>query len=351
MPEIASSSSAKQYWTDRLTPGGARLLLGVLLVVAAGLVWVALGIGEPVRRAGPSDLDTYQRVVEASRGGQNYYAALHQALLDGGYGTLSPLNWRTPLFLSFLALFPTLESAQVFLGLVTLVGWLISVAFVYRRSGAGVAVWAGVVLALGLVSIIAYRAELSFELCAGTLILISVSAYGLGWRWAGFALALLALFVRELAVIYALVCLATALRERRWSEVVAWLVGLAAYAGFYLWHWSQLSALIGPADHAAATDWLQFGGLVFVLRTAAFNGVLLVAPYWVAAIFLVLGLLGLKDQPRAAVTVALYLLLFLVYGRPENEYWGALYAPLIALGLVWAPGTIRRLGLRLRRSS
>jgi hypothetical protein len=351
MPEIASSSTDKRHWTDRLSPGAARLILVALVVGAAALVWLALGIGEPVRRAGPSDLDTYQRVVAALRAGQGYYEALHQALLDGGYGTLSPLNWRTPLFLSFLALFPTLESAQVFLGLVTVVAWLIAVAFVYRRSGVGLAVWAGIVLALSLVSIIAYRAELSFELCCGTLILISVAAYGLGWRWAGFAVAMLALFVRELAVIYAVVCLAMAVRERRWGEVIGWLIGLAAYAGFYLWHWSQLSALIGPADHAAAADWLQFGGLVFVLRTAAFNGVLLVAPYWVAAIVLVFGLVGLKDQPRAAVTVALYLLLFLVYGRPENEYWGALYAPLISLGLVWAPGTIRRLVLRLRRSS
>lgn len=351
MPEIASSSTGKQHWTDRLSPGAARLVLVALLIVVALLVWVAFGIAEPVRRAGPSDLDTYQRVATALRAAQGYYPALHDALLAGGYGTLSPLNWRTPLFLSTLALFPTLEAAQVFLGLVTVVAWLMGIAFVYRRSGTGAAVWAGIVLALSLIGIIAYRAELSFELCTGTLILISVSAYGLGWRRAGLAVAVLALFVRELAVIYALVCLVMALRERRWAEVGAWLGGLAAYAAFYLWHWSQLSALIGPADHAAAADWLQFGGLAFVLRTATFNGVLLVAPYWVAAIVLVLGVVGLKDQPRAAVTVALYLLLFLVYGRPENEYWGALYAPLIALGLVWAPGTIKRLGLRLRRSS
>ena len=32
------------------------------------------------------------------------------------------------------------------------------------------------------------------------------------------------------------------------------------------------------------------------------------------------------------MTAALYLLLFLFYGRPENEYWGALYAPLVAFG-------------------
>jgi len=335
--------------TDRISPWTARLVLAGAVIAIAVLVWVSLGITEPARRAGPSDLDTYQRVVDAVRGGQGYYPALHEALLAGNYGTLSPLNWRTPLFLTFLALFPTREAAQVFLGLVTIVAWLMGVAFAYRRGGVGLSVWAGIVLALSLVSIIAYRAELSFELCTGTLILISVCAYGLGWRWAGLAVALLALFVRELAVLYVLVCLATGLRERRWSEASMWAFALLAYGAFYAWHWMQVSALIGPSDHAAATDWLQFGGVTFVLRTAAFNGVLLVLPYWVAAVALVIGLLGLKNEPRAALAVVLYLLLFLVYGRPENEYWGALYAPLIALGLAFAPGVIR--GLTRRRSS
>ena len=336
--------------TDRIPPWAARLLVVAAVAATAALVWASLGITEPVRRGGPSDLDTYQRVVEALRAGQGYYPALHDALLAGNYGTLSPFNWRTPLFLTVLSLFPTLEAAQVFLGLVTMVAWLTGVAFAYRRGGVGLGMWAGIVLALSLISIIAYRAELSFELCTGTLILISVCAYGLGWRWAGLAVAVLALFVRELAVFYVVVCLAMSLRERRWREAGAWAVALVVYAAFYAWHWMQLSALLGAADHAAATDWLQFGGVTFVLRTAAFNGVLLVLPYWVAAIVLVVGLVGLKDTPRAALAAVLNLLLFVVYGRPENEYWGALYAPLIALGLVFAPGIIGGL-ITPRRSS
>src|SRR3569833_1048392 len=240
-------------------PWTARLVLAVGLVAAVVLVWVSLGIGEPIRRAGPSDLDTYQRVVEALKTGQGYYPALHDALLAGGYGTLSPLNWRPPLFLTFLSLFPTLEAAQVFLGLVTLIAWMLGVAVAFRRGGVALAVWAGIVLALSLLSIIAYRAELSFELCTGTLILISVGAYALGWRWVGLVVGVLALFVRDLAVLYVLFCLVLALRERRWRETAAWIVALVAYAAFYAWHWSQLSALLGPADHAAATGWLQFG--------------------------------------------------------------------------------------------
>ena len=343
MPQNASSSTGNQDWTARLTPTAARVVLVALVLVTAVLVWIALGITEPARRAGPSDLDTYERVVTALRAGQGYYSALHEALLDGGYGTLSPLNWRPPVFLTFLSWFPSLALAQISLGIVTIASWLLAVTYAFRRGGLGYGAAAGLVMAASLIGIVGYRAELSFELCAGTLILISVCSYGLGVRWLGVAAGALALFVRELAIIYVVACIIVAIRERQWRELSAWLVALVAYAAFYAWHVLQLTALLGPPDHAAATDWLQFGGLVFVLRAAAFNGVLLAAPYWVAAVVLMLGLVGLKDVPRPAIAVGLYLLLFLVYGRPENEYWGALYAPLIALGMVFAFPALRSL--------
>lgn len=333
MHESTTGSSLIQ----KLSPNAARLVLLALLMLAAVLVWVTLGISEPVRRAGPSDLDTYQRVVDALKAGQGYYDALHQALLQGGYGTTSPLNWRTPLFLVVLSWFPNLEAAQWALGALTAAAWALTVAFIYRRTGVATAVWGGVVMALSLVAIGAPRAELSFELCAGALILISVSAYGLGWRWLGVAAAIVALFVRELAIVYVFVCLIDAMRRRDRREVIALLLVLAAYGAFYQWHMQEVGALLGPADHAAAAGWLQLGGLAFVLRTAAFNGVLLVLPYWVAGIALVLGLAGLTKVPRAGWTVLLYLLLFLIYGRPENNYWGGMYAPLVALGVAFAP--------------
>lgn len=347
MPENPPSSTP----VERLSPNTARLVLVLLLAAAAASIWISLGITEPVKRAGPTDLDTYQRVVEALRSGQNYYTALHAALLDGGYGTLSPLNWRPPLFLTFVSWFPTLGAAQLFLEALTVTAWGLAVALLYRRAGLASAVAGGLLLALSLLSIFADRAVLSFELCAGTLILISVCAYGLGWRWLGFAVAVLALLVRELAGIYVVVCLCMAVRERRRQEIAAWLVALLAYAGFYAWHWIQLGALIGPQDHAAATGWLQFGGPGFVLRTAAFSGILLVLPYWVAALALIVGLVGLTTMPRALATVVLFLLLFLIYGRPENNYWGALYAPLVALGLVAAMPVLAALLARSRRSS
>lgn len=345
MPETAPSSSRIAH----LSPNGARVVLVALVLVVAVLAWVGLGLAEPPHRAGPSDLDTYERVVAALKAGQGYYRALHAALLEGGYGTLSPLNWRTPLFLTVLSWFPTLAVAQLVLEVLTVAGWAFAVAFVYRRLGRMAAASAAAVMALSLIAIAAPRAELSFELCAGTLILISVSAYGLGWKWLGLAAGTLALFVRELGIVYVFICLIDAMRRRSRGEVIAWLVCLGAYGAYYQFHAQQVAALIGPDDHAAAAGWLQFGGIGFVLRTAAFNGVLLALPYWVAGIVLPIALLGLTRLPLAGITVALYLLVFLLFGRPENDYWGAIYAPLVAMGLIFAPSAVGGLLLQSRR--
>ena len=329
MPQSATSS----HEFARLPPWAARLALLAMALALVVLVAVSLGMTEPVRRAGPSDLDTYERVVASLKAGQGYYPALHEALRAGDYGTTSPLNWRMPLFLTLVSAFPTLESAQLFLALVTVLAWLMGIAWAYRSGGTRRAIAVGLALALSLVSIAVYRAELSFELFAGTLILISFVAYGLGWRWIGIAAAALALFTRELAVIYVAGCVVLALRERRWAEIAAWVGIGAAFAGFYAWHAGQAMALLGPDDHAAKVDWLQWGGADFLIRVAGFNGVLLVLPYWAGALALVLGVVGLIRFPRALIAVLGYLALFAVYGRPENSYWGALLAPLLAIGI------------------
>jgi hypothetical protein len=330
-------------WVGGMSPAKARAVLLALVLVAAALVVAALGIESAAPPAGLTDLDTYQRVVSALKAGGSYYPVLHDALLAGHYGTTSPLNWRTPAFMTFLSWFPDLATARSVLGAMTVVTWAVSVAYAQRLAGMAGAIGAGIVLALSLLAIAAPRAELSFEVCAGTLILLSFSAYGLGWRPLGVAAGVLALFVRELAGIYVLVCLGLALRERRWGEAAAWAVALVAYGALYLWHVQQAMALLGPADQVATVDWLQFGGVGFVLRTAAFNGVLMVLPHWAVALVLVVGLVGLKRLPRAAIATGLYLLLFLAYGRPENEYWGGLYAPLVAFGVVFAPINIAAL--------
>jgi hypothetical protein len=81
--------------------------------------------------------------------------------------------------------------------------------------------------------------------------------------------------------------------------------------------------------------WIQFGGLRFLLITSR-AGLPLGFPFWVAALYLPLAVLGLAGWRgpvgiRVTATLAAYLVAFSVVGAPSmNFYWGAIYAPLLA---------------------
>lgn len=332
-----------------ISPMAARLALAVLLVVTAALLVLSMPM-EGMDTSGPGkqgDLETYSRVVERLRGGEAYYPALHAELLAGDYGTRAVFNWRPPFFLSMIALFPSEEMARGVLMALAAAGLGLGTWFA-ARNGGGVAVVAatGLLLAAGLVSAVVPRAELACEVWAGVLTLISASSYGLRLRWLGLGAALLALLTREIATPYVVVCLVLALRERRWAEIGAWAIGLVGFAIYYGWHALTVLSLIGPSDRAYPEGWLQFGGLGFDLGTATFNGLFLLLPVWVTALYLPLGLLGLvgdRSSARMAASVLGFLVLFACVGKPDNLYWGSLYTPLLALGLPWAWPALRDL--------
>ncbi len=332
-----------------LSPVAARLVLAVLALAIAALLALSMPM-EGMDTSGPGkqgDLETYGKVVERLRDGEAYYPALHAELLAGDYGTRSVFNWRPPFFLSMIALFPSDEIARGALMALAALGLGLGVWFA-ARSGAGVAgvAAAGLLLAAGLVSAVVPKADLACEVWAGVLILISASAYGLNLRWLGIGAALLALLTREIAAPYVVVCVVLALRERRWTEIGGWAVGLIGFAAYYAWHALTVLSLIGPADRAYPEGWLQFGGLGFDLGTATFNGLFLLAPVWAVALYLplaLLGLLGGKATARMAATVLSFLVLFACFGKPDNLYWGSLYTPLLALGLPWLVPALRDL--------
>jgi hypothetical protein len=328
------------------TPRTARLVLAVLVVVMLGLLAVALrpGGGPTGVAGGKGDLAVYADVVARLKGGELYYAALHAELLDNNYGTASVFNWRPPFYLTLVSWFPGAVRAQLALAATALVAAGMAVVLVARDGSPPMAIGMAVLLAAALLSVAVPRAELVMELTAGVLTLLSVSAYGLKLPWLGFAAALLALFCREIAGVYVVICVILALRERRWAEVGAWGVGLAGFAIYYGWHIETVLGLLGPADRSYPDGWLQFGGPAFVLSATSFNGLFALLPLWATALLLPLAVVGMLASPerwmlRVLATVLAYAVLFALFGKPVNFYWGALYTPLLAFGLVWAwPG-------------
>jgi hypothetical protein len=141
-----------------------------------------------------------------------------------------------------------------------------------------------------------------------------------------------------------LVCVLLSIRGHRWRELAAWGVGLAAYAAYFGWHWWMVQLQLTAADQAYGDGWIQFGGLGFILSTLHFNGLWGLGPSWIPALLLPLGILGLWAWPvggRAFAMSMAYMAAFLVVGKPFNAYWGAVYAPVLMLGLGWVWPAVR----------
>jgi hypothetical protein len=320
------------------------------------MIWCLLAAwapkeGDQVIAADGSDLRLYRNIVERVHAGESYYEAAGQELRDAGYPTGSVFNWRPPLYARLFGLLPTLTSAQAILATIAALTLILSCALMHREGGLGRAA-AGIFPLVGSFHwCVDGDAFLSQELWSGILITFSICAYACGqWRL-GVATGLFALFFRELAVPYCLIALVLAWREERLTEVIAWLFGFILYGGYMMFHLHAVSSQIMPQDRAPA-GWVQFGGPAFLLLTCRMNAYLFNAPLWLSAVYLPVALLGLAAWRgvigiRLGVTAGAYVVAFAVVGQPFNDYWGLMYAPLLAFGFGAAPAALRDLYLAL----
>lgn len=175
------------------------------------------------------------------------------------------------------------------------------------------------------------------ELWAGSCIYLSLAAHARRqWFFYGF-FGMVALFIRELSLIYVGVMLFMAWREGNYRELTFWLVGVVIYSIIFGIHLKIVSGLQMETDRV--NNWIATGGWSFVLSTAIWNFPLLFAPVRVVAMLVPLALLGLAGWrgatgSRVALTVGSYVIVFLIVGRPVNNYWGLMYAPLLPLGWI-----------------
>jgi hypothetical protein len=338
----------------RLAQREARLVLGAWAAVSMLLVGVtvsprASGFAHLADR-GPGDVDLYRAEVERIRAGEGYYQAASAELHARGYPTRSVFNWRTPLPMWLVGTLAH-PGGTIVLGALALAVLLLGFELTAREAGVRAAALCGL-LAIGpLVLCVLGDLAVMPELWSGVLVALSTCAYGLGRRGWGLAAGVMALFFRELAAPYCLLGLGLALYERRRGEALGWVAGLAAYAAFFAVHAATVHDLVGPGERAHAEGWVQFGGAAFVLSTCQMSAWLLVLPQWVTALYVAAAILGFSAWRgpvalRVGLTVALYFLAFAVVGQPFNQYWGSMFAPLVAFGACRAPGALADLWRR-----
>lgn len=340
---------------NRLSCGQARWVLAVAaaaatLFVAISLSPLASGYADAPDR-GPNDVQLYRAEIDRIHNGESYYGAAKAELTSRGYPTRSIFNWRMPLPIWPLGMLPNPETGRLLLSLLALVAILIGTHFVAREQGMRRGLLAGVWLVGSLLPCFLGNLYVMHELWAGTLILLSVLAYGANRPGWGAGLGFAALAVRELAAPYCLVCFVLAITERRRREVWFWLIAGAFYGLAYSLHILHVLPRIAPDARAHTDGWLRFGGAAFVISLAQMNAFLLILPQWIAAIILAAAMLGFAGWDaswgrRAGLSVSFYLALFAAIGQPFNQYWGALIAPLLCLGIAQAPGVTTTLWRR-----
>jgi hypothetical protein len=333
-----------------------RLRAAAMLLAALGVTGAFLAVALTRDTAPPkvsvpaddpesgNDFVLFRHLAEHVRDGENYHDAAFREMRAHRFPTGSPFNFRTPTYAWVMAIFPNDTWARGLLICLGALALLLNYLAEQRELGLIRALAAVIFLAGTVKWCLDADGIYSQELWASMLIALSLGAYGLGWRSVGIAAALLALFFRELALPYCLLACGFALWHRRRAEAGAWLVGLVAYGLFLSWHASEVARRITEAD-VSQSDWLCFGGLTFDLVTARMNDFFYAAPGWIVACYLSFALLGLAGWQTergtlATATVFVYLLTFSVVGNPYNGYWGLLYVPILAFGVVRAPDVL-----------
>jgi hypothetical protein len=212
-----------------------------------------------------------------------------------------------------------------------------------------------IALATGALFAVAPQAPYMHEAWAGLLISLSLALRRQDRFGLAVAVGLAAALIRELAAPYLVVMATTALLGRHRREAAAWVLALALFAAALALHAHMVDALVLPYDHAGA-GWLKLSGWPFVLHAAQWNAVLAAAPAWVTALAVPAALAGAANWTtslgrRLAAVLVAYVLAFAVIGRPENFYWGLMFAPLLPLGFARACRGLPALWTYLNRSS
>jgi hypothetical protein len=185
------------------------------------------------------------------------------------------------------------------------------------------------------------------------LIALSLALHRPGKKWLGAVLvAGLALAIREHVLPYVLLMGALALWRRDWKESAAWAALVALFGLYLTWHLGQVAQHVLPSDPMGPA-WLELRGLSGWLSNVVLSSNMRFLPHFVAGplvMLMVLGWAGWKS-PLGTTATLLYLgygLAFMIAGRPDNFYWGAVIAPAMFVGLAFAPRAVGSLAKAAR---
>lgn len=329
----------------RLSPRAAMgVMIALLLLIAAGLFYPPTG--EPGGAPEGGDAILYRQIAGRVATGQDYYSAAAAEHRASGYPLKPFTAVRQPLLAEAMAAIgpagADLVLRLLMVGAAAATAWrLVPQLRAPHREAAILlsATSAGAIVQSGM--------WVWHEIWAGLFIALAL-ALRTERRWVpSVALGLTAALVRELAFPFLLVMAGAAWLEGNRRETRAWAAAAAVALGALAVHGMAATAIALPGD-VTSPGWMAFGGWRFDLALARQSSLLMALPPWVSAIATPLALLGWCGWRgcyggRVAATIGLWMAAFLALGRPDNAYWGFLFAPLLPVGLALAPAAVRDL--------
>ena len=334
---------------DRQT---ARVVLAAAAILAALVVALSTSSSLPEPRQHASghrqtDAALYRSIVEGVRHGGGYYEVAADALRSGHYPLRPFVAFRLPTLAVVEAAIPQIATAALLLALaaVTAAAWL---ARLRSALQAPVPLAAGMVLlAGGLVAFVQPGLAVFHEIWAGLLIALSLALRRPG-RWLdAVAIGLVAMLVRETALLFVLVMGAIALAEGQRREAMGWAATVLVFAGVVALHMHAVGEVVRAGD-LTSPGWNGMMGFGFFLESVSVSTALAILPVWLSALLLLVSLVGWAgwNAPlalRSLATIAAFAALIGLFARADNFYWGLMVAPIALVGIAFAPDAIRDL--------
>jgi hypothetical protein len=289
------------------------------------------------------DAELYRAVAARVAAGENYYAAAATEQRARHYPLKPFVTVRPPLLAEATALAggpATMGIGLQLLVLAALIATILRLRSLDLSRSERIA-------ALSLLVVAQPDLALWHEAWAATLVTLALAIHRPGRWWPSVAVALLAALTRELAIPFLLVMGFWALVEKRRAEAAAWGAALAIAAAALGLHAHQVAAVVTAAD-AISPGWSGAGGWPFVASLLARTSAFAILPAGIATAlipFAFLGWAGLSHPTarRATLWLGGMMAAFMLFGRPDNFYWGLMLAPLLPIGLAFAPHTVLRL--------
>ena len=387
----APAMSTPEYDRFALWPRGRAIALLVALVaMLLASAWVPLTVGKGEVAKTPSliiahnaaakdrprddDLQLYDKAIARIRGGENYYNFIVAEHRRAHYPVRPGLAVRLPTLAYLDAAMRVKGDAPAPAAMLAAVALMLGVVFAWwRRLGdeacdpaqrryATALMFLGASLGLNRYYFVLH------ELWAGMLIALAFGLHrpvassgkvGTGFpcrggdqqnksRWvAAWVAAALALAIREHTLPFVLLLGAYAAWHRRWGEAAAWGALVVMFGAGLAWHLHLIGAQALPSD-PTGPSWFALRGLGGWLSNVVLSSNLRFLPHFIAGplvVLMVLGWAGWKS-PAGSFATLLYLgygFAFMVAGRNDNFYWGAVIAPAMFIGLAFVPMAVKSL--------